>query len=292
VLAVQNAVEYKDLGVATSGATLFRSIGGSVGTAILGSIFSNRLSSELTASLPHSGGGAAAAAASGLAHANPASLSKLPPVLHAAYIHSFTNALDTVFQVAAFVAAAAFLLSLVLPERPLRESVAAGSGIGESFAVPKDTDSLAEVSRSLGVLVGREGRRRLVEGIAERAGVDLSPAACWLLVRLNEDPDAHVAALCASFAIPVEFGQQALVELVEQGMVIEAAPREPGRPPLRTLTPDGQEAVQKLVAERRASLARLLDGWSPDQHADLANLLSRLAHELAREPSEELTVKV
>ncbi len=51
VLAVQNAVDYKDLGVATSGATLFRSIGGSVGTAILGSIFSNRLSSELTAKL-------------------------------------------------------------------------------------------------------------------------------------------------------------------------------------------------------------------------------------------------
>ena len=45
VLAVQNAVDYQDLGVATSGATLFRSIGGSVGTAILGSIFSNRLSS-------------------------------------------------------------------------------------------------------------------------------------------------------------------------------------------------------------------------------------------------------
>ena len=44
VLAVQNAVDYQDLGVATSGATLFRSIGGSVGTAILGSIFSNRLS--------------------------------------------------------------------------------------------------------------------------------------------------------------------------------------------------------------------------------------------------------
>ncbi|HTW11626.1 MAG TPA: MDR family MFS transporter, partial [Solirubrobacteraceae bacterium] len=45
VLAVQNAVDYEDLGVATSGATLFRSIGGSVGTAILGSIFSSRLKS-------------------------------------------------------------------------------------------------------------------------------------------------------------------------------------------------------------------------------------------------------
>ena len=292
VLAVQNAVEYKDLGVATSGATLFRSIGGSVGTAILGSIFSNRLSSELTASLPHSGAGAAAAASSGLAHANPASLSKLPPALHTAYIHAFTNALDTVFEVAAFVAAAAFVLSLILPERPLRETVAAGTGIGESFAVPKDTDSLAEVSRSLGVLVGREGRRRLVEGIAERAGVDLSPAACWLLVRLHEDPAAPIVALCSSFAIPIDVGERALVELLERRMVIESASAELDTPSLRELTPDGEETVRKLIAERRASLARLLDGWSPDQHADLANLLSRLAHELAREPSRELAVKV
>ena len=49
VLAVQNAVDYEQLGVATSGATLFRSIGGSLGTAILGAIFSTRLDDELTA---------------------------------------------------------------------------------------------------------------------------------------------------------------------------------------------------------------------------------------------------
>ncbi|HEY5395964.1 MAG TPA: MDR family MFS transporter, partial [Trebonia sp.] len=47
VLAVQNAVDYSDLGVATSGATLFRSIGGSLGTSVLGAIFANRLSTEL-----------------------------------------------------------------------------------------------------------------------------------------------------------------------------------------------------------------------------------------------------
>jgi EmrB/QacA subfamily drug resistance transporter len=118
VLAVQNAVDYKDLGVATSGATLFRSIGGSVGTAILGSIFSNRLSSELAASLPSS---ATARLAGGVTHANPAALAKLPPAVHAAYIQAFTNALGTVFAVAAGVAAVAFLLSWALPERPLRE---------------------------------------------------------------------------------------------------------------------------------------------------------------------------
>ena len=51
VLAVQNAVPYEQLGVATSGATLFRSIGGSLGTAILGAVFTARLTSELPARL-------------------------------------------------------------------------------------------------------------------------------------------------------------------------------------------------------------------------------------------------
>ena len=48
VLAVQNAVPYEQLGVATSGATLFRSMGGSLGTAVLGAIFTGRLTAELS----------------------------------------------------------------------------------------------------------------------------------------------------------------------------------------------------------------------------------------------------
>ena len=48
VLIVQNAVPYSELGVATSGATFFRSIGGSFGTAIFGAIFSNVLVGNLT----------------------------------------------------------------------------------------------------------------------------------------------------------------------------------------------------------------------------------------------------
>jgi DNA-binding MarR family transcriptional regulator len=55
-----------------------------------------------------------------------------------------------------------------------------------------------------------------------------------------------------------------------------------------TLTPAGREAVEKLVAARRASLARLLDGWSPDQHVDLAQLLTRLATELVGERPAEV----
>jgi EmrB/QacA subfamily drug resistance transporter len=284
VLAVQNSVGYEDLGVATSGATLFRSIGGAVGTSILGSIFASRLAAELTSRLPR---GTTAGARAAAAHANPAALAKLPAPLHAAYIHAFTNALNTVFAVAAAVAGFSFLLSWVLEQRPLRETIAAGSGVGESFAVPKSANSLPEAARALTVVVGREGRKRLVERLAQRAGVDLSAAGCWLVVRLCEDPRADIPALCQSFDIPVDVGQQALLELQGRGLLADPSAADITAP-VHALTPGGQEIARRLVAERRASLARLCEGWAPEQHADLAGFLTRLANELEQEPSVEV----
>ncbi len=277
VLAVQNAVAYEDLGVATSGATLFRSIGGSVGTAVLGSIFSNRLANELATLLP---AGASTKVSGGVA-ANPAALDKLPAPVHTAYVTAFTHALNTVFVVAAGVAAFAFLLSWMLEQRQLRDTVAAGSGVGESFAVPKHTDSLAEASRALSSVVGREERRRLVAEIVARAGVDLSPAAAWLIVRLNENPAADVDALCEEFDIPIEVGNAALAELQQKGLLVEGIGA-------RQVTDAGGEAAERLVEERRATLARLCEHWDPDLHPDLADVVRRLAHDLAREPAREL----
>jgi EmrB/QacA subfamily drug resistance transporter len=283
VLAVQNAVDYKDLGVATSGATLFRSIGGSVGTAVLGSIFSNRLSSELSSSLP------AAARASlgsgGSVSLNTSRLDRLPPAIHTIYTTAFTNALSTVFVVAACVAAAAFVLSWFLEQRPLRDSVTAGTGIGESFAMPKDTDSLAVAARGLTALIGRTERRQMIERLAERASVDLSAAACWLIVRLHENPAADIPALCRAFDLPVEVGERALQELVDRELVLVSAGA--GAAPSRTVTPEGEEIASRLIEERRASLARLCEHWDPDEHDELAELLAQLARDLAREPSED-----
>jgi DNA-binding MarR family transcriptional regulator len=284
VLAVQNAVGYEDLGVATSGATLFRSIGGSIGTAILGSIFSSRLASQLH-TVRVGGSDLGAKLHGGIGAANPATLAKLPPPIHAGYVTAFTNALGTVFVVAAAVSAVAFLLSWALEQRPLRESIAAGStGIGETFAVPKHTDSLAELSRALTLLVGREGRRQFVQRIADRAGVDLSPAASWLSVRLHEDPRADITALGQSFEIPPGVVSGALEELHGRELVVDGDGTH-------TLTPAGEEIVARLIAERRASLARMCEGWSPEQYADLAVMITRLADELVREPSEELAAQ-
>ena len=72
------------LGVATSGATLFRSIGGSLGTALLGAVFTNQLSHELAANLPLGGRGAAAAANVG--SLDPSALERLPAAVRDAYL--------------------------------------------------------------------------------------------------------------------------------------------------------------------------------------------------------------
>src|SRR5439155_1634855 len=76
VLAVQNAVEYEDLGVATSGATLFRLVGGSFGVAVLGAIFSSRLAANLARAFP--------GAPQDVEHISPAVVLRLPPAARGA----------------------------------------------------------------------------------------------------------------------------------------------------------------------------------------------------------------
>ncbi len=116
VLAVQNAVPYEDLGVATSGATLFRSIGGSLGTAILGAVFTSRLDSNLAGALP--GGDAPDIGGTG-----PSAIQALPAAVRELYLAAFSDAMGTVFLVAAIVAVVAFGLSWLIRELPLRQTV-------------------------------------------------------------------------------------------------------------------------------------------------------------------------
>ena len=113
ILAVQNAVEFRHMGVATSGATLFRSIGGSVGVAAFGAVFSHGLHARLEKVL-----------ADGVELPQPLTpdvIHHLPPALHAQYLDAFAGALHTVYLVAAVVVVFSFALSLLLRDVPLRK---------------------------------------------------------------------------------------------------------------------------------------------------------------------------
>ncbi|MGH9075211.1 MAG: hypothetical protein ACRDZQ_14005, partial [Acidimicrobiales bacterium] len=52
-----------------------------------------------------------------------------------------------------------------------------------------------------------------------------------------------------------------------------------------SLTAPGRDALDRLVAARREGLAKLVEGWSPDLHAELAQLLARMARDLVADPS-------
>jgi len=113
VLAVQNAVPFKNVGVATSGATLFRSIGGSVGVATFGAIFTNGLQSRLADTMP---AGAELPRSMG-----PTTLEHLPAALRDTYLNAFAGSMHVVFLVAGAVVLLAFALSWFMQDKPLRK---------------------------------------------------------------------------------------------------------------------------------------------------------------------------
>jgi EmrB/QacA subfamily drug resistance transporter len=268
VLAVQNAVDYRYLGVATSGSTLFRQIGGSIGVSAFGAIFSNDLGQELARRLPN--------AARIPAGANPEVVKHLPASIHAPYVAAFAAALRPVFTTAAVVAFFAFLLSWLLRELPLRQTAAA-DGVGESFASPRHDSSEHELERILSSLLQREERQRVYEDLIEHSGVHVSPPEGWLLNRIAERAPVTEPELATELHVSTERLREPLAALVRRAYV----DIDPDR--ALELTDSGLAAREQLITAGRAELCRLLDGWRPDEDEDMQPVLRRLAGALVVE---------
>ncbi len=151
VLAVQNDVDQRDLGVATSAASFFRSLGGSVGSALFGAVLSARLAYWLPELLP---AGAAAELDPSTLQGSPEVIAALPADVHAAVVEAYANSIETVFLLAIPLAILGFLLMWFLPERPLRETVHV-AGVGS----PEDPGLPFEPGVAPGQLVDEDGRR-------------------------------------------------------------------------------------------------------------------------------------
>jgi EmrB/QacA subfamily drug resistance transporter len=268
VLAVQNAVDYRFLGVATSGSTLFRQIGGSIGVSAFGAIFSNRLAHELAVRLPP---GAQVPAA-----ANPVAVDQLPAAVHQPYVAAFAAALQPVFLTATGVSLVGFLLTWLLRELPLRQSARA-EGVGETFASPHHQSSERELERILSTLVQQRQRERVYEQLIEQSGVEITPSESWLLGRIAERPGTSVDALSSELRVAPAELQAPLSALVRRGYV-----RSGGDGRLE-LTDPGLAARARLVEAGRDQLCRMLDGWRPEEDEELAPVLRRLASALVLE---------
>ena len=275
IIAVQNAVDYRDLGVATSNAILFRFIGGSLGTALLGAVLATQLNANVQRLMPGT---------SALDSISPQALAGLSPSLRAAYTAAFVASLSTVFLVAAAISFFGLVIALLLPERPLRETIAAaaesdiGGEIAQTFSMPTDTDSRKKLLRGLAVLADRDVRRRYIAAVVTRSGVDLSPTAAWLLVQIERDRGLDVNELCRRGKCDPKNLQNATADLLHKSL-IEAD----GVANVYRLTGAGCETYNRLVTARREHLAELWPEWSPKKREEVYEILRRLARELIPE---------
>lgn len=113
ILAVQNAVPPADLGTATSANNYFRQIGGSVGAAVFGTLFANRLDHALADRVP------AATGLPGAESITPQAVHALPPALRDAYIQAYADAMPRIFLYLVPVLVLGLLIAFFLKEKPL-----------------------------------------------------------------------------------------------------------------------------------------------------------------------------
>lgn len=279
VLVVQNSVSYADLGVATSGATFFRSIGASFGVAIFGTIFTNRLAGELATAL--AGVPLPPGAGAAQLEADPRAISALPAEARPRVLDAYATSITDVFLYAVPVVLIAFVIAWFLKEDKLRASVTAPDVTETLASNPVERSSRDEVARALSVLGTREGRRHVYEKITEKAGYDLLPAASWLLLRINKYGSAEPAVLAERTIVPLKTITEAARQVegrhlaVRDGLAL-------------TLTDQGREAAARLSAAREESLAELLgDWWGPDRPTDLVKLVHEINAELCGSDEEE-----
>ncbi|MCX5370278.1 MFS transporter [Streptomyces sp. NBC_00015] len=279
VLIVQNAVGYEDLGVATSGATFFRSIGASFGVAIFGTIFSGRLGDKLTdafegVQLP------SGVSVDGL-ESDPRGIAELPSTLRPQALDAYASAITDVFLYAAPVALVGFVLAWFLKEDPLRGSVTAPDVTETLASNPVERSSYDEVCRALSVLGTREGRREIYRKITVLAGQDLHPASSWLLLRIKRYGSVEPGVLSENSTVPLPVIIEAVRQIEGRGLAV----RE-GLDML--LTDEGREVADRLAEVREESLAELLgDWWGPDRPTDLVQLVKELNSELCGSDREQ-----
>ncbi|MFD1828322.1 DHA2 family efflux MFS transporter permease subunit [Streptomyces desertarenae] len=278
VLAVQNAVPYEHLGVATSGVTFFRSIGASVGVSAFGAVFAATLGDRLAGALR----GAAlppGVSAEGL-EGDPSAVERLPAGTRDGVLAAYSGAITEVFLWAVPVVLAAFALSWFLREDPLRGSVRSPDGSQVIPPNPVERSSREEVTRALSLLSTLQGRRDVYRDVARRARVDLRPASCWMALRIRRHGWVEPALLADRHSVPLDAVLVAARQLEERGLAVREGLR-------MYLTGTGRDVAERLAAAREESLAELLgDWWTPDRPADLSEIVHALCTEAAGSESE------
>ncbi|MEU9717463.1 DHA2 family efflux MFS transporter permease subunit [Streptomyces sp. NPDC047976] len=225
-IAVQNTVDYADLGTATSGVTFFRTLGSSFGTAVFGTIYANSLEPELRA------GVAEAARATGTdparltaAAQSPQGVHGLDPAAAGPVIDAYADALHTVFLWTVPVAVVGFVVALFLKQVRLRDSARAGStDIGDGFASPATAsgDSAKLLELAVGKLVRNMGPDT-ARAIVHASDTRLDMAGAWAVMQVDlmtrTVGHASLGLIASRLSLPPEVLLPVFDRMVEEGFL-------------------------------------------------------------------------
>ncbi|MFE5487281.1 MDR family MFS transporter [Streptomyces sp. NPDC056527] len=188
-IAVQNTVEYADLGTATSGVTFFRTLGSSFGTAVFGTIYTNSLEPNLARGVREAvaiAGPGQDPAAIAQASTSPSGVHGLPDDVAAPIVEAYADTLHTVFLWTVPVAAIGFVVALFLKQVKLRDTARASApDMGEGFGSPTTAgDSAKLLELSVGRILRRtdfDTARRIVSDSDTR----LDTAGAWAVMQVE-----------------------------------------------------------------------------------------------------------
>ncbi|MFJ5229489.1 MDR family MFS transporter [Kitasatospora sp. NPDC088391] len=185
-IAVQNTVDYADLGTATSGVTFFRTLGSSFGTAVFGTIYTNTLKTNLTdgvAAAARAGGGDPGRIAA--AAQSPRGVHELPLEQARPVIQAYADSLHTVFLWTVPVALLGFVVALFLKQVTLRDTARATStDMGEGFAQPTSGDSSKVLELAVAKLLGTAGLDTARQ-VVHSSGTRLDVAGAWAVMQVE-----------------------------------------------------------------------------------------------------------
>ncbi|MFF9266366.1 MDR family MFS transporter [Streptomyces rochei] len=223
-IAVQNTVDYADLGTATSGVTFFRTLGSSFGTAVFGTIYANTLTPNLRDGVAAAAGtGAADPSVIGRAATSPEGVHRLPPEASAPIVGAYADTIQTVFLWTVPVAALGLLVALFLKQVQLRDSARLGStDLGEGFASPHDADSRRALEASVGKIIGStelDTARRIIADSDTRLDV----AGAWAVMQVELFTrlvgHASLGLIAARRRLPPEVLLPVFDRMVEEGFL-------------------------------------------------------------------------
>lgn len=255
-IAVQNTVDYADLGTATSGVTFFRTLGSSFGTAVFGSIYANSLGPALEKAVEEAARATGADPAQ-LAEAaqSPQGVHGLDPAAAGPIVEAYAHALHTVFLWTVPVAGIGFVVALFLKQVRLRDTArAASTDMGDGFSSPVASgDSANLLELAVGKLV-RNMQPETARAIVNDSDTRLDIAGAWAVMQVElltrTVGHASLGLIASRRAVPPEVLLPVFDRMTEEGYLSREGT-------FLTLTPAGQREA--------ATISRAWGDWLGDQ---------------------------